>query len=265
MITLKNVAIKFYVGKKLRPHNFFKRIEQLVSESYRVIQIMCECKTMVQSSITAPDRAAQIEGKKSVRFSGQPPKTVLFYKEDSCWFDQDIFRRNKKACAEQGKAWQEKGYSILLEDVFESPSRERLDVYVQLPGNDYVRGMENYLSNDLKKERSAKKSLVIQSVIDREIQMKLEGIHSREQIAQELAVISLNHSNQARDFAKRLGMADELACRLGENPELPRFVLGTSAPYLMAKKDLSSWSLPGSSGLSWIVSSVTGVIGGRQA
>ena len=46
-----------------------------------------------------------------------------------------------------------------------------------------------------------------------------------DEMAEDLGELSRSLSAKASDFAKRMGMADELGEKLGENPELPIYIL----------------------------------------
>jgi hypothetical protein len=126
---------------------------------------------------------------------------------------------------EVGKQWQAKGYDVLFKDVYTNGSREQLDIYVQLPGADYMRGAETWLCVSLHNERSVSRKRAVETTIQKEIQLKADSKRSPEDVAQELAGFYKELSRPAQDFAKRMGMADELGDKLGENPELPRYIL----------------------------------------
>ncbi|CAB9524739.1 expressed unknown protein [Seminavis robusta] len=212
--------------------------------------------------------------KKKVRFACRP-KTRIYYKHDNVdgclWFNKDDFRQNKKTLEEEGLQWQAKGYDILLKDSYSNPSREQLDTFVQLPGQDYMRGAEPWLCDSLYHQRTFARHRSVEAIIDKEIQLRQMGTKTPEEIAQDLANLYAKLTKPSRDFAKRMGMADELGDKLGENPELPLYILPKKAnpndpsapkarPSLAATKKARS-SPMGSSSLARLVSSMATAMG----
>jgi hypothetical protein len=197
---------------------------------------MTERSSSVKSSLVSCPTAGclftsteeQKTTKKMVRFVDRP-KVNFFYKHDnldSClWFGKHHLRETTKELEEIGKQWQAKGYDVLFKDVYTNACRDQLDIYVQLPGADYMRGAETWLCDSLHNERSVTRKHAVETTIQKEIQLKADSKKSPEDVAQELAALYKELSRPAQDFAKRMGMADELGDKLGENPELPRYIL----------------------------------------
>jgi len=211
-----------------------------ISRSLSVCSTASTCTNTTAS--TSSICSTSTNGSKKVRFNNKP-KTAIFYKhtatceEDSIWFTKEHYSRNKKSLSEQGKAWQEKGYGMLLNDVFHSGDRTPLDTFLQLPGQDFLRGAEPYLSDSLRKDRLQARKQAVHAVIDMEISLKLEGNLNQEEKRQEIAKLYAELSAPSKDFAKRLGQADELGDKLGENKDLPKYILPASS--LPETKDLT--------------------------
>jgi hypothetical protein len=148
--------------------------------------------TAVQFSIKQAAMTNNTENKVRV---AERPKISMFYKDESCetaWFTLRHIRKSKELRFKEGREWQLKGYGILLDGCYQNPIQEHLKAFVQLPGEDYLRGAESVLNEDLAKERHAMKSRALQAVVDHEIALKLEGGHSKEQIAAKHCRVSGN-------------------------------------------------------------------------
>ena len=214
------------------------------------------------SMVSSDDVCQKKKKTKKVRFARRP-KVNIFYKHDNTegclWFSKRDFRDTKKDLEEQGKQWRTKGYDILLKDVYKNGCREQLDIYVQLPGADYMRGAETWLCETLQQERTLARHRAVSTTIEKEIKLKSTLILSPEEIAQQLAVLYQELSRPAQDFAKRMGMADELGDKLGENPELPRFILPNRNPSKhqgMGRNSFTSAGVGMTSSIVYFVSTV---------
>ena len=200
---------------------------------------------------------------KKVRFADKP-KVSMFYKDDSvAWFSSRSIRKTKEQYFKEGKTWQQKGYEVLMEDFFQNPIQANLDAFTQLPDEDYLRGAETYLCDAVSRERHAMKSRTLQAVIDREIELKLEGKKTANEVAEELRLVSEKHSACARAFAQKIAKADELAAT-EENQDAYAahdLVRRLSGKALKSSISASVYSI----GNDWILSSVKNMIVGRQA
>jgi hypothetical protein len=155
----------------------------------------------------------------------------LFYTGDkeTLWWSEEHFQHNIAKAEEDGKKWHAKGYGCLLEDVYADPEHEKdkLTTFAQLPGDDYMRGAEFWLCPHLRHERRERRRNLIQAVVAKDIEIKLLGVKSPQKAEETLAILSHQLSASERKFAIRMGQADELAEKLGENPHLPMYILQT--------------------------------------
>jgi hypothetical protein len=190
----------------------------------------------------------------------------MFYKvdsDDASWFPSRSIRKAKEHYFKEGKAWQVRGYGVLLEDCFQNPTQVHLNAFAQLPDEDNLRGAETYLCETLAKERHGMKSRVLQAVVDREIELKLDGSMTADELAAELRLVSEKHSKWAKEFALKMGEADEAAIR-----DDAGCCIALDLVRRLSGKDNCTSSLSASVinlGNDWLLSSVKNMIVGRQA
>ena len=79
-----------------------------------------------------------------------------------------------------------------------------------------MRGNEYYVNAAHGKARVKAKRRVIRSVLDRESDLKMDPSKSPQDVADEMAALSLTLSDPAKTFARFLGIADEVAALQGE-------------------------------------------------
>ncbi|CAB9502637.1 expressed unknown protein [Seminavis robusta] len=148
---------------------------------------------------------------KKVSFAVRP-KLHMYYTEPS-----DTKRRRKRFKETVETEEWIKTYSILLEGCYRKPVQEKLDAFVILSDKDYIRGKECIICKDFAQERAELRLKVVQSVIAREMSLKIDTSKTLDDIADELCAVSQKHSCCARTFARHMGKADELAARVGED------------------------------------------------
>jgi len=156
------------------------------------------------------------DSRKSVRF--EEGNTIYEYELEGnvseFWLTTSDVNRTRKSASELGSKWSLAGYSILLDNTFENPSKnaeEFVSAFVQLPcgDSDTLRGIERYISDKHDEDRRCMQNRSIKALLICQRIMHQRGWKDSE-INEELAIISKRFSGCAADFARRLGRADEV-------------------------------------------------------
>lgn len=152
---------------------------------------------------------------RKVRFSEDSVVCVLEARSDE---HRNLAKRvdPRKAAREQAYILIPKGYGHLLSGCFEDPidsCQENLNAFVAgVPDRDNSRGLERYMSQQHKEERDQAREDVIEAVLRRQQRLKLDG-ENADDVANKLRSACRRHSRDSRVFARRLGIADDLAAR----------------------------------------------------
>lgn len=142
-----------------------------------------------------------------------------FYEAEDIWWSPDEFARIKMETRQESKEWRRHGFSILLQDSFESPRQdvqECLNAFCQLEGDFTRRGLERQLSRQHGEERSDVKDRSRTSVLLHQRRLKREGLKLG-QIMEQVAHVYRDASRPAKAFARRLGKADRAVVDEGES------------------------------------------------
>lgn len=161
---------------------------------------------------------------KRVRFSNED-KTVFFEADiqKEQWYSRQDYRDWKRAFREEAREFRHKGFGVLLKDAFERPPRDiqqQITAFALLDGENYLRGIEQYLNKQHDKERVSLKQQTIQGILSHQRVMKHRGHLSPDELAQELSFLNQEYSRPARRFAERIGVADEYVVKFGSDASL---------------------------------------------
>ena len=191
------------------------------------------------------------ETRSTVRFAEQHNETVLFCTSaysKSLWYTQEDFREWKRSSRNIAKSWREKGFGVLLDDTFERPSsdaQKQITAFVRLDDENYVRGMERYLNQEHDEERTAMKERAMDGFLRYQRRFQRRGDCCPEESAEHLSLFLQDCSHGARRFAERMGVADAIVAREGENPNEACHLLADMA-FQPAPSKLARWSTSGS-------------------
>jgi hypothetical protein len=167
------------------------------------------------------DNATTVIGsKRCVRFTGETSYrasvTSAGEEIDLCCPSTEDHRCRVRVEAELLKP---KGFGVLLKNCFvekDKTSQKHINAFSQLPGNDYPRGLEVYLSRQHRETLDDIHRKVIQGVLRRQRTLT-EADTPYDVICEKLRSISKKHSRSSRIFARRLGLADARAVREGDD------------------------------------------------
>lgn len=149
---------------------------------------------------------------KTVSFADDITRVNLFTAEEAespLWLSSQELQDLREKVREDAEDLKTKGYGILLKNGFDEGdlrAQKHINAFSQLPGVDYPRGTEVYLSNQHRDEVDRVHSKLVKSVLSRQ-----RGHPDR------LRNISRKHSRGSRIFARRLGIADQRAVREGDD------------------------------------------------
>ena len=171
-----------------------------------------------------------------VRFSDEDNICILPVENKEEEFQTQPFIRPRidprKSAREAAYQLIPKGYGQLLTGTFGDPAddcQENINAFVAgVPDIDNARGLERYMSQDHKDERDQAREDVVEAVLCRQQHLRLEGLDDNER-AEKLRSASRRQSRDARKFARRLGIADDLAAREEQDDDdrAARFVAST--------------------------------------
>jgi hypothetical protein len=159
--------------------------------------------------------------KKCVTF--QPTTTIVrfhdFTTADERWHSIPDRKRFVVQARDEARRWTDKGcYEFLLKDALNDASEEsaqaKMDAYAQLPDEDYCRGLERHVCREHGFMRDSFKKGAIRAIVNEG--RKRRGM-PQNQCWYQLGEISRTLSSGATRFARRVGAADELVARLGED------------------------------------------------
>lgn len=161
------------------------------------------------------------QDKRRVRFSDRNSICILDRRIDNN--DEPMEPASRTARVDPRKAVREdayrlipKGYGKLLIDTFEDAlddCQENINAFVVwVPDSDNARGLERYMSQPHKDERDGAREDVLEAVLSRQRQLQKEEVVGNER-ADEVRIASRRQSWDSKIFARRLGIADELAVR----------------------------------------------------
>jgi hypothetical protein len=169
--------------------------------------------------MTAPEH-----NKRTIRFNLDKNEVFQIvddhvYDLDEIWWTSNDYNRIKEITRLDTKDWRKHGYGILLKDTYESPrndTQDCLNAFCRLASNLAKRGLERHLSRQHGEERSEHKERCRQSVLIHQRRMKRQGCTVQE-ISEHLSHIYRDMTMAAKIFARRMGKADQVAARLGED------------------------------------------------
>ncbi|CAB9518095.1 expressed unknown protein [Seminavis robusta] len=134
----------------------------------------------------------------------------------SCTGDEGFQKSQVKVEAELLKP---KGYAVLLKNCFDETDKQaqkHINAFAQLPGNEYPRGLEVYLSRHHREDCDQNHKKVTSAVLRRQKTMKAADAPA-DVLSEKLRSVSKKHSRSSRIFARRLGIADARAVREGDD------------------------------------------------
>lgn len=168
------------------------------------------------------DEPAAMPIKKTVSF--QETTTIVRFPDmggEPSWHTMEDRKAFILQARMETNAWINKGrYGFLLQDSFfdssEASVQEKMDAYAQLPGEDYCRGLERHVCREHGLKRDGFKKGAIRAIVNEGRKRKERGMPI-EQAWMQLGEISRHLSAQATRFARRVGAADELVVKEGED------------------------------------------------
>ncbi|CAB9510737.1 expressed unknown protein [Seminavis robusta] len=173
--------------------------------------------------MVSSDLGAASSDSKFVTF--QPTITIVRFHElrtaAERWHSIPDRRRFIQQAREEAQHWIDKGcYEFLLKDSFHEGSDElaqaRMNAYAQLPGEDYCRGLERHVCREHGLKRDSFKKGAIRAIVNEGRKRRDAGMPLDKSWYQ-LGEISRKLSFLAARFARRVGTADEIVVRLGED------------------------------------------------
>lgn len=164
---------------------------------------------------------------KSVSFADERNETHLFIDDltvepEEIWYIGDDYTDMKMRSRYEAKEWRKMGFGILLQECFALPrddAQHYINAFVLLEGSNSRRGLERSLSRRHGEERSELKDRARQSVLIHQRRLQREGM-KYDDMAEKLAAMYREVCRAASIFARRLGMADELVVKCGEDSSL---------------------------------------------
>ena len=136
------------------------------------------------------------------------------------WYSREDYTEWKRSFRQEARSFRHLGYGVLLKRSFEKPPpdvQHHITAFAQLDGDNYLRGIERYLNKQHDTERVGLKQRSIHGLLRH--QRKMKSRLSPEDLAEELSFLEQEYSRPARRFARRIGIADEVVMRIGENPQ----------------------------------------------
>jgi hypothetical protein len=179
-----------------------------------------------------PSCSKQAAKKKSVTFV-EEKNTILEFdsidREDtelvtSLWHQPWEMHGSKEIMKSRARQWRKTGLGILLDDVFDDPehgpllTQKRLNAFVQLPDELYMRGVERYLSRKHDQERTARKRSIVRDVVVQAESLKGVKNMPLKERQTVLALFAKQYSRDAELYARRIAKADEVCLLKGEDP-----------------------------------------------
>lgn len=161
---------------------------------------------------------------KGIRFSEKSNETILIkcdVQRDQ-WYSQEDYKRWKKCFRYQARGFRREGYGVLLENSFEDLNpdvQQYITAFAQLDDARYLRGLEQYASKQHHQDRVVLRDRAIQTVLRLQRNMKRRGLLSADEITEKLSLLLERYSQPARRFAERIGVADEIVAKWGEDPQ----------------------------------------------
>ncbi len=153
--------------------------------------------------------------KRVVRFDDTRNQTRTFERDegsaDELWFSLSEFESIKESGRASAREFRRRGYSNLLNNVFESPvsnTEQLLVAFCSLPGPLCQRGLERYCNRQLTEERTDCKDQARQQVLDAQNTYKSCDYN---ELSAKLASIYRIASEDSAVFARRMGEADAKA------------------------------------------------------
>lgn len=112
-----------------------------------------------------------------------------------------------------------KGYGMLLKNGYDENDKsvqKHMNALSQLPGRECPRGTEVHLFHQHRDQVDRIHCKVVQGVLNRQ-RLLCQKSASEELVPEKLRSISRKHSRHSRIFARRLGLADQLAVKEGDD------------------------------------------------
>jgi hypothetical protein len=168
----------------------------------------------------------------TIRFNDAENTTRTFdldplVKSEEIWYQSHDYDEMKLRSRHEAREWRRQGFGCLLQDTFELPTADvqtRLTAFVRLEEEKSRRGLERFLCRQHGEERSAMKDRARQSVLIHQRRLQREGAPGDE-ITENVACMYREVSRSASVFARRLGMADELVVKQGEDSALAQEIV----------------------------------------
>ena len=139
--------------------------------------------------------------------------------QELLFFSGDDFMLMKAKSREEARSWRRQGFSILLKQSFEAKhpkAQDYLSAFAQLEDDLYRRGLERHLSRHHAEERSDRKDCARQSVFMNQGKLRRQGA-TQEDLARKISEAYKDHCRNAKVFARRIAIADELVVLKGED------------------------------------------------
>ena len=203
------------------------------------------------------------QNEKSVRFAEERNVTTIFENYDESGLDSSAsscarcrrprYRDIYEQLEVSAQILKRLGYGILLRDSFGGSDGERiqrnLNAFAQI---DQSRGLERFLSYHHDEERHVAKNNAVRAVVVGQKILKRNSRYSTDEIWERLAKTIRKHSTDAKGFARRLGIADELAATIEREDTKVASVLVKQMNCGNARKTLRRVSSSDQSGASTI-------------
>ena len=166
------------------------------------------------------------QSRNTVRFAEQQNETILFCTSaysKSLWYNREDFKTWKRADRRAARTWRHQGYGRLLDDTFETPSsdvQKRITAFARMSDEKCPRGMERHLNQKHDEERTFLKNRAIDGFLQcqRVFLMESRAHGTPEQSRECRSRLLQDYSREARRFAERVGAADAICAREGEDP-----------------------------------------------
>jgi len=189
-------------------------------------------------------KKAEGEENMSVKFALDRNKTLEYDHDESIlpseiWYIGEDYYEMKYKSRQDAKEFRRRGFGILLKDVFTYPKpnvQEHINAFVLFEESQSRRGLERNLARHHGEERSEMKDRARQSVLIHQRRLRRDGVKPDE-VVEKLSSMYKEVCRSASVFARRLGIADELVARVGQD--------SSHAERILEEHDISVQGGPG--------------------
>lgn len=173
--------------------------------------------------------------KRSVLFALEHNQTREYEEDplveaDQIWYIGEDYSLMKARSKMEAKECRRKGFGVLLRDTFAFPredAQKHLNALVQLDASQSRRGLERSLSRQHGEERSEMKDRARQSVLIHQRRLRREGA-KQDEMAEKLSAMYQEVTRSAFLFARRMGIADEVVVKEGEDSTVALEIVETA-------------------------------------